>query len=178
MMRSEMDPIFQTRRLEAHELTAADLDFIATQLGDPRVMQFWPRPYARAEAEQWIKAQQERYARHGHGYWLLRERESGAPVGQVGLLMTTVDDAEEPALGYILHWPYWKRGYAVEAGAATLDWAFHLRGYPRVTCLVRPENVPSMRVAARVGLVPERYVEYQGFQHLLWARCRTDGAAR
>jgi RimJ/RimL family protein N-acetyltransferase len=149
------------------ELAAADLDFVACMLADPAVMRFWPRPQTRTEAEIWIQRQQERYARHGHGYWLAVDQVTGQPVGQAGLLMSLVDGVEEPGLGYIFHRPFWGKGLATEAAFATLDWAFNSCGYSRIICLVRPQNVPSLRVAQRLGLTPERYTVYAGYDHLL-----------
>ena len=78
--------VLETPRLLLRELGVEDLDFIAELLGDPLVMRYWPRPYTREEAAEWIRRQQQRYARDGHGYWLAVEKASGQPVGQVGLL--------------------------------------------------------------------------------------------
>ncbi len=167
--------MIETRRLLLREITLADMDFVAAMLGDLEVMRFWPSPCSRAEAAEWVQKQQERYGRDGHGYWLALDRQTGAPVGQAGLLMSTVDGRTEPGLGYMLHRPFWGRGYATEAAAATLAWAFETRGYDRVICLVRPENVPSLRVAWRLGLKPERYTTYKGLAHLVLVATGRDG---
>jgi ribosomal-protein-alanine N-acetyltransferase len=163
-----MKIVVETQRLVLREMEAADQAFVSAMLTHPEVMRFWPRPFTPAETEEWLSRQQDRYSRHGHGYWLAAARDSGAPLGQVGLLMTELDGVEEPALGYLLHRPFWGRGYATEAAAAVLAWAFR-RGYPQVLCLVRPQNLPSLRVAVRLGLMPTRYVVYKGFDHLVFS---------
>ncbi len=162
-----MRTILETRRLVLRELATDDLEFVASVLAHPEVMRYWPRPQTRDEAVDWIERQQARYARDGHGYWLAIEKESGLPVGQAGLLMSQVDEIDEPGLGYILDRPFWGQGFATEAAAGTLEYAFGARGYRRVICLVRPQNVPSLQVARRLGLTLERYVVYAGYDHLL-----------
>jgi RimJ/RimL family protein N-acetyltransferase len=154
------------------ELTGADLDAVAEMLGDGEVMRYFPKPLSREESEAWIARQRERYARDGFGYWLAVEEATGQPVGQAGLLMQEIDGVAEPGLGYIIHRPYWRRGFALEAAAATREWAFKTRGYPRVICTVRPENEPSLAVARKLGLREERRVMYQGYEHVLFA-CHT-----
>jgi RimJ/RimL family protein N-acetyltransferase len=104
-----MKPVLETPQLILREMSVADLDFIAELLAHPEVMRFWPKCYDREETANWVKRQQARYAKDGIGYWLVLEKASGRPVGQVGLLVLTVDDREEVGLGYhdcpAKHWP-------------------------------------------------------------------------
>lgn len=160
--------VLETPRLVLRQVELSDLDYVARLLGDPVVMRYWPRPMTREDSADWIRRQNERYARDGFGYWQVLERATGRPVGQAGLMMTEVDGDHEPGLGYIFQSDAWGRGLATEAAAGTLDWAFARHSFPRVTCLVRPENVPSLRVAARLGMIPARHVDFSGLPHLLW----------
>ena len=166
--------VLTTPRLALRELSMGDLDFAATMLGDPDVMRFWPSPKSRREAEEWIRRQHERYARDGHGYWLAVSRQPEEPIGQAGLIMTEIDGVSEPALGYIMHRPFWRNGFAAEAGAACLEYAFETCGYRRVLCLVRPENIASLRVALKLGMKPERHTTYAGFGHLVFSASQSD----
>jgi len=150
------------------EMGLNDLGFVAAMLAHPEVMRFWPRCYSRAEAEAWVFRQQERYARHGHGYWLMVEKATGLPVGQAGLLTIEVDDREELALGYLIHRPFWRRGFATEAAAASRDYAFDTLGRQRVIAPIRPENGPSQGVARKLGMAPEKRTMYAGFEHLIF----------
>ncbi len=164
--------VLETPRLVLRELDPGDLDFVAAMLADPEVMRYWPRPYSREEAEAWVRRQRERYARDGYGYWLAVERATGRPVGQAGLLTMELDGVEEAALGYIIHRPFWRRGYATEATAATLDYAFGTLGKARVIAPIRPENEPSLAVARRLGMEPERRTVFAGFEHLIYVVSR------
>jgi len=150
-------------------MSLGDLDFLAAQLGDPEVMRHYPKTYSREEAEGWIGRQLERYAEHGHGLWLVEDRSTGEPIGQVGLLRQWVEGIEEPEIGYLIHRPFWRRGYATEAATAVRDWAFEERGLPRVISLIRAVNVPSQGVARKLGMRIERRVTFAALEHFVFA---------
>ena len=162
--------VLTTQRLTLRELTAEDLPFLAELLGDSKVMRFWPAPLTREQAGEWIANHRQRYARDGYGYWLALDRASGIPVGQAGLLACEVDGVVEPSVGYMLTPAAWGKGFALEATRGCLAWAREQRGIDRVTCLVQPVNVRSLRVAIRAGFLPEKHVVYKGFEHLYLAQ--------
>jgi RimJ/RimL family protein N-acetyltransferase len=164
--------IFATARLEFSNLSLDDLDFVAEMLAHPEVMRFYPKRYSRAESSEWIERQCDRYARDGHGLWLVREARSGAAVGQVGLTLQDVNGVVEPEVGYLLHRPFWGRGFATEAAAGVCRHAFDRLDLPRVVSLIRPENLPSQRVAERVGMQPEGRAPHAGLDHRVYALAR------
>jgi len=164
-----MKLILETPRLVLRELTLDDLEFVAGMLAHPEVMHFWPRPYTREEAAEWIRRHQERYARDGFGYWLALDKAGGHPIGQAGLLRQELNGVVETGIGYILRRPFWGKGYATEAAVGCRDHAFEKLGKLRVTATVRPENLPSRRVAERIGLKFERMTTWAGMPHMLYA---------
>lgn len=170
-----MSFVVETPRLRLRELTAEDLDFVAEMLGDSEVMRFYPKALDRSESLEWIERQRRRYEDHGHGLWLVEDRETGAPVGQVGLLLQEVEGDWEPEIGYLVHRPFWRRGYASEAALGVREHAFGVRNEPRVISLIRPENVPSQGVARRLGMAPQREVQFRGFKHLVFAVSAASG---
>lgn len=162
--------ILETSRLVLREITRdpQDLDFAAAMLGDPEVMRFYPHPLSREEAAAWVERAIARYARDGHGLWQVVEKETGARAGHVGLAMQEVDGAWLPEVGYLLHRPFWKKGYATEAACASRDYGF-ARGYERIISLVRVVNLPSAAVARRMGMEVEGHTERAGFDHYVFA---------
>jgi RimJ/RimL family protein N-acetyltransferase len=164
-----MKQVLETRQLTLREMGIADLDFVAEMLGDPQVMRFYPKTYDRDESEAWIRKQEERYAGRGCGIWLAVERGTGDPVGQAGVLIVDLDGTEEPALAYLIHRPYWRRGLATDAAAACRDYAFDVLDRPRVVTLIRPENTPSQGVAQKIGMKPERRTLFAGYEHIVFA---------
>ena len=167
--------ILQTSRLALREMTPDDLDFVAAMLADPEVMRFYPGTYDRAGASQWLERQRSRYAREGHALWLVAETASGQPVGQVGLVLQTVDGASTPEIGYLIHRPYWRRGFASEAALGVRAHAFGPLGYDRVISLIRPENVPSQGVARKLGMTLRGRTWHGGFEHDVWGIERGQG---
>jgi [ribosomal protein S5]-alanine N-acetyltransferase len=159
----------QTARLTFRKLTLDDLDFVAEMLADPEVMRYYPKCYSRAEAEHWIERQATRYREHGRGLWLVSERATGTPVGQVGLLIQEVNGLPESEVGYLIHRSYWRQGLATEAARATRDWAFDRLAVPRVISLIRPENIPSRGVAEKLGMRIDGRCQRATFEHLVYA---------
>jgi ribosomal-protein-alanine N-acetyltransferase len=161
--------VLDTPRLWLREMVPEDLDFVAAMLADPEVARYYERTFSRADAQTWLDRQLSRYEQDGHGLWLVLERQSDRPVGQVGLAMQEVEGSRHPELGWLLHRPFWGFGYATEAGVAARDAAFVRWRYPQVISLIRPVNEASRRVAERVGMKPARHVEFHGFEHILFA---------
>jgi RimJ/RimL family protein N-acetyltransferase len=159
-------------RLVFRELSPGDLDFVAAMLAHPEVMRYYPQLFSRQEAQEWIERQLGRYARNGHGLWLVQDRATGEPRGQVGLLMQSLDErngVEEPEIGYLIHRPFWRQGLATEAALATRAWAFETLGLDRVISLIRPENLPSQGVARKLGMTPEKRAQFHGLEHIVFA---------
>jgi RimJ/RimL family protein N-acetyltransferase len=170
-----MNPILVTPRLLLRAMSMDDLDFVASMLADPDVMRYYPKLHSREEAEAWVRRQVDRYARYGHGLWLVLDRVDGQPVGQVGLTLQAVEGVEMPEIGYLIHRPFWRRGFATEAATATREHAFNDLGKSRVISLIRPENVPSQGVARKLGMESDgRTVIHGGFEHLVFGVERPD----
>jgi RimJ/RimL family protein N-acetyltransferase len=160
--------ILETPRLSLCELAEDDLDFVAAMMAHPDVSRYYERRFTRHDSAEWLARQLERYRRDGHGLWLVTERATHEPVGQVGLAIQEVDGGRYPEIGWLLHRPYWGRGYATEAAAATRDAAFSRWGYQHVISLIRPVNLRSQRVAERVGMTPGRIVQFHRFEHIVY----------
>ena len=161
--------VLQTDRLELREMTAGDLPFVAEMVGDAETMRFYPHRFTPLEARRWHDRQLNRYARDGHGLWLVVDRATGQRVGQVGLASQEVDGAREPEIGWLIHRRFWRRGFATEAGRGVRDHAFGSMGLERVISLIRPVNEPSQGVARKVGMEVEREADFHGYRHLVFA---------
>ncbi len=152
-------PILTTARLLLRELTAADQPFLAAMTDSV------------ADAGDWLARSFARYARDGYSLWLAIARDSGEPVGQIGLLSQTVAGVVEPEVSYHLHAPYRRRGFAVEGAAAVRDWAF-ARGHDHVIALVRDDNLASQAVARKLGMTPGDHALHAGVEHVVWRVAR------
>jgi len=145
-----------TRRLVLREMTDADLDDIAALLGDEQLMRHYPRPKTREEAQGWINWNKALYHEHGFGLWLVALAETGEFVGDCGLTVQQVDGVAEIEMGYHVRTDLQGLGYATEAATAARDFARDSLGLQRLIAIIKPENTPSQRVAAKIGLQPEK----------------------
>ena len=167
----------ETARLLLREMSPDDLAFVALMLGDDEVMRFYPKALTRDESKGWLDRQLARYARDGHGLWLVEDRQTREPVGQVGLAMQEIEGQREPEIGWLIHRPYWRRGYASEAALGVRAWAFENLEEDHVISLIRPENVPSQGVAYRIGMAPVRRAIFHGYDHHVFRMQRSPSRA-
>lgn len=164
--------VLQTERLSLHEIDMSDLPFLEAMLCDRDVMRYWPRPHTPEECPDWIARHQARYKKDGYGYWLTCLRETGEPIGQTGLLHQVVDGQPLLGLGWIVHKPFWRQGYAFEAAEGCVRHAFETLGESKVCALIRPENEPSMALARKLGMSYERMTTYFDFAHAVMVLSR------
>lgn len=156
-----------TARLSFRRMSDRDLDDMVRLLGDPAVMAHYPRPKTRVEALAWIRWNECGYARDGHGLWVI-EDSSGELVGDCGLTWQTVDGVEELEVGYHVLADRQGEGLATEAAAACLAFARE-QGHEQVIAIIRPENVPSRRVAEKIGLTLDRETEMNDLHVVVYA---------
>jgi RimJ/RimL family protein N-acetyltransferase len=162
------DLAIETERLRLRRYRPEDVDELAGMFGDAEHMRFYPATFTREQTQGWVADQLERYARDGFGLLVVENRTTGAVLGTCGPAIRVVEDLDEVEIGWHVR-PGWKgMGVAPEAAAAVRDWVFeHLR-VDHVISLVRPENLPSARVAEKIGMHVDREVEYHGFPHLVY----------
>ena len=136
-------------------MTGDDFELVASLLQDPDVMRFYPRTKSDDEVHRWIGSTLRSYAEHGHALWMLNLLDDGTFIGDCGLTWQQVDGVPVLEVGYRILPKYQGKGYATEAAAACLEHAFARLGATHVTAIINPENRPSRRVAARLGMTVE-----------------------
>ncbi|NUW46488.1 GNAT family N-acetyltransferase [Nonomuraea rhodomycinica] len=164
-----------TARLSFRELTPDDLDDMAALLGDPEVMRYYPRTRTREESLRWIESSQRSYAEHGHGLWALTVRETGQFAGNCGLTRQPVEDEVLTEVGYLVPAALQGRGYATEAALACRDLARDVLKVDRLISIIHPDNVPSQRVAEKLGLTRERTALYHGLPRSIYSTTFGEG---
>lgn len=143
-----------TQRLLLRQWCEEDLEPFARLNGDPAVMRYFPGTLTRAESDELARFAQGLIAVHGWGLWAV-EVPGGAPfVGFVGLNRVRFDAHFTPAIevGWRLDKAHWGRGYATEAAAAALTFAFDELQCPEVVSFTALINEPSLRVMRRLGM--------------------------
>ncbi len=143
-----------TDRLVLREFTDADRAPFAAMNADPVVMAHFPEPYDRARSDGFVDRIGACWAERGWGLWALELRRSGEFLGYTGLWPAEFEAPFTPAVevGWRLAASHWGRGYASEAGRASLTFGFDTLDLPRIVSFTATQNVRSQRVMARIGL--------------------------
>jgi RimJ/RimL family protein N-acetyltransferase len=157
-------PILRTDRLLLAGHRPDDLDAIAAMWAHPAVYGKIGG-VARSREEVWIRLLRHigQWQAFGYGSWVLRDS-AGGFVGEAGLMEArrAIDPPLAlPEMGWTLAPAVHGRGYAREALDAILGWAAG-RGIARTTCIIDPDNAPSLRLAARLGYATVRDAAYKG----------------
>ena len=164
-----MTTVLTTRRMRLRRLDNDDIPRLYALFQDPLVMRYYPGLKDMDETVRWLEWVEQQYENAGHGLWAVELRDSGDWIGQIGLIRQTVDDVVETEIGYLLRSEHWHLGYATEAAIACRDYGFHTLNLLRLISLIRPENEPSIRVAQRVGMRPERLIRRKTFDHWIYS---------
>ena len=162
------DVVIETRRLRLRALCPDDLDAMHAYLGDAETMKYYPAPYSREFVRLNIEKNLERFAKYGYGLFGVELKESGEFIGDCGLVWQDLPSGPELEVGYHFHRDHGGHGYATEAAKACIDYAFVNAGVDHVISLIRPENLPSRRVAERNGLHIARQVVWREILHEVW----------
>lgn len=161
--------ILQTPRLQLREFTPEDATALTQILSDPETMRFYPAPYDQAGVEQWIARSRQRYQTDGVGLWGMELKTTQELVGDCGIVLQQVEAERLYEIGYHLRRDLWGQGLATEAAIACRDWAFANLKTERLISLIRPENLPSRRVAERVGMTIWKEINWHGLQHYVYS---------
>ena len=144
----------ETERLTLGAFRPEDLEAYAEMCADPEVMRFINdgKTLSREEAWRDMALVLGHWQFRGYGLWAVEERATHNLIGRIG------------------HWNpegrHWGQGFATEGARAALQHAFSVLNVPHVISLIYPENVPSIRLAQRLGERLEGPVEVAGIKLL------------
>jgi RimJ/RimL family protein N-acetyltransferase len=145
-------PTLTTERLILRPMTAADASELHRLVNDPEIARntlMIPHPYPEGLAEEWIATHDEKFEKNQEIVFGITLRDGGQFVGVIGLIPEPHDQAE---FGYWIGRDYWNRGYASEATAAVIAYAFERLGVNRVEALHFARNPASGRVMEKCGM--------------------------
>jgi [ribosomal protein S5]-alanine N-acetyltransferase len=185
----------ESDRLTLRRIDQDDLEFFVQLHADPEVARYHPngRPRTPQESATWLQSVLRAYEDYGFGQLAVLRKSDGMLIGRCGLSDLAVEAragvstvprgwyqrAEAPAdaeivfereLGYTFQRSSWGQGYASEAARCVFDYARDELKLPRVVSLIHPENVRSLRVAQRFGVLREDVVEVKSrlFDRFAW----------
>lgn len=142
----------ETPRLLLRELTVGDFDALYAVLADSDIMEHYPYTFDEAKVRNWIRRNQERYQNDGFGLWAVVLKETGEMIGDCGLTMQRIHGNLLPEIGYHIRKDHQRKGYASEAAAACICWAFEHYDFPMVYSYMKYTNEASQRTAMKNGM--------------------------
>jgi RimJ/RimL family protein N-acetyltransferase len=146
-----MKTVLETERLILRPLDAAlDFEAWAEMMSDAETMKFiGGAPLSRGQAWRAMVMMIGHGVARGYSMFALIEKATGDFVGRAGPWFPIMWEA--PEIGWGLTRSAWGKGYATEAGQASLDYVFNELGWDSVIHCVDPDNIGSIKVAERLG---------------------------
>lgn len=156
-----------TQRLRLRPYMATDMAARWAMGAAPDVYRFIGGKPA-TEEESWHRVL--RYVGHwtsfGFGIFAVLDRESGRYLGEAGAMdfRRCIGEAygRLPEMGWGFMPEVHGRGIAGEAIRAVLDWIDQGMGREGTVCMIAPENMPSIRLAGRLGYGETGEATYHG----------------
>lgn len=167
------------------ELRSPRLRLRAPDLGDlPHCLALWRHEsvyrhitgHPATQEEAWARLL--RYRGHwtllGYGFWVVESIDTGAYLGELGLSTYHRGISPEldamPEIGWVLAPEAHGQGYGTEAARAALAWRDTALPPGPTFCIIAPENIPSLKLAARLGFVARERTEYHGHATVVLVR--------
>jgi RimJ/RimL family protein N-acetyltransferase len=146
-------PTLETERLVLRPFRESDLDAYTAVLQTPEVRASLHLPDSVGRGDAWdgMARWRGQWELRGTGHWAVEERATGEFVGRAGSHRPERADWPGIEIGWTLHPAHWGKGYATEAGAATVEHVFAHHDVDEVYSVILEENVASQAVAKRLG---------------------------
>ncbi len=151
-MEKRKTKVMETERLILREMVPDDYDALYAVLADSDIMQHYPYTFDEKRVRGWITRNMERYQAFGFGLWAVCLKNTGEMIGDCGLTMQNIHGELLPEVGYHIRKDQQRKGYATEAAAASIQFAFANHDFPAVYSYMKYTNEASYRTAMKNGM--------------------------
>jgi RimJ/RimL family protein N-acetyltransferase len=162
-----MPPVLETDRLMLRPLGLQDLDAYVAFWQDPQVVRYISgSPVSREQSWRRLIGTVGHWQLLGFGFFAIEEKNSGQLIGEAGFqeMRRDLHPAIEGTLetGWALLPAFQGKSYATEAVVAAMDWADRTHPALDYSCIISPENRPSLKLARKLGFVEDVTSTYLG----------------
>ena len=153
--------IFETSRLSVRQYDLEkDAENFFLLNGDEEVMRYIRKPKKREECDAFLKEVIAAYEdKPLMGRWAVNEKQSGKFVGSFAFI--PVEKTEDSQLGYALLKEYWGKGFATEAIALVVEYAFRRLNLHKLTAGCYSNNIASVKAFKHAGFIEEGLLRRQ-----------------
>jgi len=145
--------VIGTERLILRVPAAGDRAALHAMWADPAVMADLG-PVMDAAGSDATLARHDGYRHERLGFNVVERREDRAVIGFCGLKRGNPGTpiAGQIEVGWMFARPFWGRGYAFEAAAASIGWGWRHRAEDRIVAITSARNARSRRLMERLGM--------------------------
>ena len=162
-MNNKVSIVAETPRLILRHFCENDLDDLAVILANPKVMHFSAKgAKTKEETQQLLQKILSSYQTEGYGLYAVIHKDDRQLIGYCGLFVWSIEGQQEVEIGYRLSPDYWGQGLATEAAKAARDRAFDKLKLNNIVSIIQLKNIPSIRVAEKIGMKYERDSIFMG----------------
>ncbi|MCA9901118.1 MAG: GNAT family N-acetyltransferase [Ardenticatenaceae bacterium] len=149
--------IIQTERLQLCHLCLDDAEFVLNLVNDPGWIRFIGDRgiHSMGQAEAYLQdGPMASYAANGFGLYLVRRKADGQRLGMCGLLKRP--SLPHVDIGFAFLAEFTGQGYGFEAATAVLHHARHQLNLSPILAIVKPDNLPSIKLLEKLALKFQR----------------------
>lgn len=147
-------PVIETERLRLRGFRMEDFPDVAAYKADPEMMRFVGGVENEFKAWKSFAAMVGAWSLLGFGYFCIARKDTDGCIGHCALLQPPGWPGRE--VGYTLARSAQGKGYAAEAAAAALRFAYEQLGWTTAISVIDPDNHSSQKVARKLGATRER----------------------
>ncbi|MEO8666518.1 MAG: GNAT family N-acetyltransferase, partial [Ignavibacteria bacterium] len=140
-----------------------DSEFILKLLNTPGWLQFIGNKgiHNTADAKNYIiNGPMKSYEKFGFGLYKVILKSEGKPIGMCGLISR--DSLDDIDIGFSFLPEHTGNGYAFESASATLNYANINLGFKRIVAITNPDNLNSIKLLEKLGLIFEKQFTVPG----------------
>ena len=163
------NPVISTERLVLRKMTQDDAGNLLEIFSDPVAMKYYPSTKNEHETMDWITWTEKNYHEYGVGLWIVEDKLTGEFLGQCGIVPQEVDGVIEMEIGYLFVRRFWGNGYATEAALACKNFGFDHLKLNKLVSLTDVHNIPSTKVAERIGMKVMKTINKWGKEVYVYA---------
>ncbi len=163
-------PTLETSALILRPWKSVDVEALFRILQEPDILKYFPPTvFTLEKTQRYINHQLNHWQERGYGHWAVILKEDLRVVGWDGLEF--LPETGENEVAYLLSRQVWGRGLATEAAHAAVRYGFGEIGLKDIIGLVHPDNIGSIRVLEKCGLI---YIDRKVYWGLEMCRYRIE----